>query len=132
MLEEIRPVLPLAEGHDNLREPQQAVPLALWKEILTPASMWTTLAINIHIPARGASMKTVQMTLDEDLVRSVDRVVKRIHTTRSAFTRDALRDALRKSNVSRLEQQHRKGYETHPVNKREFSVWEEEQAWGDE
>ena len=77
-------------------------------------------------------MKTVQMTLDEDLVRSVDRVVKRIHTTRSAFTRDALRDALRKSNVSRLEQQHRKGYEIHPVNKREFSVWEEEQAWGDE
>jgi len=77
-------------------------------------------------------MKTVQMTLDEDLVRSVDRVVKKIHTTRSAFTRDALRDALRKSNVSRLEQQHRKGYAIHPVNKREFSVWEEEQAWGDE
>jgi len=77
-------------------------------------------------------MKTVQMTLDEDLVRSVDRAVKKIHTTRSAFTRDALRDALRKFNVSRLEEQHRKGYEIHPVNKREFSVWEEEQAWGDE
>ena len=77
-------------------------------------------------------MKTVQMTLDEDLVRSVDRAVKRIHTTRSAFTRDALRDALRRSNISRLEQHHRKGYEIHPVNKREFSIWEEEQAWGDE
>ncbi len=77
-------------------------------------------------------MKTVQMTLDEDLLRSVDRVVKRSHTTRSAFTREALREALRKANLSRLEQQHRKGYEIHPVNKREFSVWEEEQAWGDE
>ena len=77
-------------------------------------------------------MKTVQMTLEEDLVRSVDRVAKKIHTTRSAFTRDALRDALRKFNVSRLENQHRKGYEIHPVNKKEFSVWEEEQAWGDE
>ena len=77
-------------------------------------------------------MKTVQMTLDEDLVRSVDRVVKRIRTTRSAFTRDALRDALKKADVSLLEQQHRKGYEIHPVNKQEFSVWEEEQAWGNE
>lgn len=77
-------------------------------------------------------MKTVQMTLDEDLVRSVDRVVKKSHTTRSAFTRNALREALRKSNVSRLEQQHRKGYEIHPVNKKELSAWEEEQAWGDE
>lgn len=46
-------------------------------------------------------MKTVQMTLDEDLVRSVDRVVKKIHTTRSAFTRDALRDALRRFSVAR-------------------------------
>jgi len=77
-------------------------------------------------------MKTVQMTLDEDLLRSVDRVVKKMHTTRSAFTRDALRDALARLNVVRLEQQHRKGYEIHPVNKAEFSVWEDEQEWGDE
>ena len=77
-------------------------------------------------------MKTVQMTLDENLVRSVDRIVKKIHTTRSAFTRDALRDALTKFSVARLERQHRKGYEIHPVNKAEFSVWEDEQEWGDE
>ncbi|MFC1499025.1 ribbon-helix-helix domain-containing protein [Verrucomicrobiota bacterium] len=77
-------------------------------------------------------MRTVQMTLDENLVRSVDRVVKKIHTTRSAFTRDALRNALANFNVARLEQQHKKGYEILPVNKAEFSVWESEQAWGDE
>lgn len=77
-------------------------------------------------------MKTVQMTLDEDLVRAVDRVVKKIHTTRSAFTRDALREALTKVNIARLERQHRKGYEIHPFSKAEFSVWENEQAWGDE
>ena len=28
------------------------------------------------------------MTLDESLVQSVDRVVKKMHTTRSAFARD--------------------------------------------
>jgi metal-responsive CopG/Arc/MetJ family transcriptional regulator len=77
-------------------------------------------------------MRTVQMTLDEDLVRSVDRVVKKTHTTRSAFTRDALRAALEQFSVSNLERQHQKGYEAHPVDKTEFSVWENEQAWGDE
>jgi metal-responsive CopG/Arc/MetJ family transcriptional regulator len=77
-------------------------------------------------------MRTVQMTLDDNLVQSVDRVVKKIHTTRSAFTRDALRDALARFNVARLEKQHRKGYEVYPVNKAEFSIWADEQTWGDE
>ncbi len=77
-------------------------------------------------------MRTVQMTLDENLVRSVDRVVKKTRTTRSAFTRDALRASLARFNIAQLERQQQKGYETQPVNKAEFSVWEDEQAWGDE
>ena len=77
-------------------------------------------------------MRTVQMTLDDELVRLVDRVAKKLRTTRSAFARDALRDALMKVAVSRLEQQHRQGYKLHPVDKTEFGVWEDEQAWGDE
>jgi metal-responsive CopG/Arc/MetJ family transcriptional regulator len=77
-------------------------------------------------------MRTVQMTLDENLVRSVDRVVKKTHTTRSAFTRDALRASLAQFKISELERQHQKGYEMQPVNKAEFSVWEDEQAWGGE
>lgn len=76
-------------------------------------------------------MKTVQMTLDEKLVQSVDHAVKELRTTRSAFTRDALRDALKKWSVAKLEREHRKGYETHPVDQTEFSAWEDEQEWGD-
>ena len=72
------------------------------------------------------------MTLDDDLVESVDNIVKELKTTRSAFTRKALRDAIHRFNISRLEETHRKGYELHPVKAEEFSVWEEEQAWGDE
>jgi len=77
-------------------------------------------------------MKTVQMTLDEDLVKAVDRVSKQLNTTRSAFTRQALRDALDRYRVEQLERKHRRGYERHPVKPDEFSVWESEQAWGDE
>lgn len=77
-------------------------------------------------------MKTVQMTLDEDLVKAVDRVSKQLHTTRSAFTRKALREALARYNIEQLEHKHRQGYERHPASTEEFSVWETEQVWGDE
>ena len=75
-------------------------------------------------------MRTIQMTLDEDLVRAVDRVVKRLNTTRSAFTRTALRDAIANLQTRKLEAAHRRGYENKPPGQDEFSIWEDEQAWG--
>ena len=71
------------------------------------------------------------MTLEEELLEAVDRLAKRLKTTRSAFTREALREALHKHNIARLEQKHRAGYENIPVEAGEFDVWEDEQAWGD-
>jgi len=77
-------------------------------------------------------MRTIQMTLDDDLVIAVDRVSKELQTSRSAFARKALRDALTRYNLEQLERKHRRGYELHPVAADEFSVWETEQVWGDE
>ena len=77
-------------------------------------------------------MRTIQMTLDDDLVKKVDAIANELQTTRSAFTRDALREAVQQYNIRRLELKHRKGYAVHPVNEEEFSVWEKEQNWGDE
>jgi len=77
-------------------------------------------------------MRTVQMTLDEDLVKKVDAIAKELQTTRSAFARNALRKAVKHYNIRRLELKHRQGYAVQPVNKEEFSVWEKEQNWGDE
>ena len=77
-------------------------------------------------------MRTVQMTLDDRLVQSVDKVVKEMHTTRSAFARDALQQAVAKVRTSRLEEKHRQGYLRKPTNAAEFAVWEKEQKWGDE
>ena len=48
-------------------------------------------------------MRTVQMTLDEELVVEIDKEIKRLRTTRSAFTRDALRAALRRLREKELE-----------------------------
>lgn len=71
------------------------------------------------------------MTLDNELVETVDRVVKRLKTTRSAFARKALSDAVKRVNIDQLEKKHKKGCEKKPTDKLEFGVWEPEQEWGD-
>jgi metal-responsive CopG/Arc/MetJ family transcriptional regulator len=77
-------------------------------------------------------MKAIQVTLEEDLVAAVDRLARKLKTTRSAFARDALRDASAKYRVKELEEKHCQGYQTHPAESQEFGVWESQQRWGDE
>jgi metal-responsive CopG/Arc/MetJ family transcriptional regulator len=92
--------------------------------------MWIRIAIESPILVReGHDVKTVQMTLDESLVREVDRAVKRLGTTRSAFARTALREALRRIRILDLERRHREGYARSPVTRQELAVWEGEQVW---
>ena len=76
-------------------------------------------------------MKTVQMTLNEDLVTKVDKVAKKLGTTRSAFTRDALRTALNNIWEKEMERKHQEGYIRKPIKHGEFSDWETEQVWVD-
>ena len=68
-------------------------------------------------------MKTVQMTLEPELIARVDRAARRLKTTRSGFTRQALRDAAQK------EERHKRGYAAKPVKRGEFDVWPDEQVW---
>ena len=78
-------------------------------------------------------MQSVQITLDDDLVKAIDSAAKKLQITRSDFAGEALRKALNQnlSNLA-LEQKHRQGYKNNPVGKDEFSVWENEQVWGNE
>ena len=76
-------------------------------------------------------MRTIQMTLDDELVKTVDRVVREKRTTRSAFTRDALRWAIQRNAIRSMEQKHRQGYSRKRVARGEFNVWAAEQRWGD-
>ena len=76
-------------------------------------------------------MKTIQMTLDDTLVKAVDSAAKKLGTTRSAFTQEALRAALKATRVKELESKQREGYKRKPVKRGEFSAWESQQVWGD-
>jgi metal-responsive CopG/Arc/MetJ family transcriptional regulator len=76
-------------------------------------------------------MKIVQMTLEENLIAEVDATVRKLGTTRSAFTREALRAAMERLKEQELERRQREGYRKKPVRKGEFSKWESQQAWGE-
>jgi len=76
-------------------------------------------------------MKTVQMTLEPELVAQVDKAARRLGLTRSAFARRALADALDRLHERALEQRHREGYRRKPVRRGEFDVWRREQVWPD-
>lgn len=75
------------------------------------------------------AMKTVQMTLEPDLVARVDRAAKRLGLTRSAFARRALTHALQALQERELERRHRQGYDRKPVRRGECDAWTPEQAW---
>lgn len=77
-------------------------------------------------------MKTIQMTIDEELLDEVDHTVESLKMTRSAFIRLALEQALRQYHVRRLEERDEAGYKTLPASTSEADEWANEQAWGDE
>jgi len=76
-------------------------------------------------------MKTIQMTIDDELLAEVDQITATLQTTRSAFIRSALQLALRQYTTLEKERQHAQGYARYPVTPGEFDVWDAEQSWGD-
>ncbi|MDE0269990.1 MAG: ribbon-helix-helix domain-containing protein [Gammaproteobacteria bacterium] len=76
-------------------------------------------------------MKTIQMTMEDDLLARVDARVKALGLTRSAFARDAFREALRRFDELELEQRQIAGYRKTPPNPTEFDIPESDHAWGD-
>ena len=76
------------------------------------------------------SMKTIQMTIDEQLLKLVDKLSRDRHTTRSAFIRDALQAEIRRERIREGEMRHAQGYARKPVAPNEFDLWFGEQDWG--
>jgi metal-responsive CopG/Arc/MetJ family transcriptional regulator len=91
--------------------------------------MCIVVNINMWIIVYGRKMKTIQMTLDEELLREVDKVTKKLKTTRSEFIRRALHKFLDELSTKDLEKLHCEGYKKYPVKQNEFDIWENEQSW---
>jgi metal-responsive CopG/Arc/MetJ family transcriptional regulator len=75
-------------------------------------------------------MKTIQMTIDDGLLRLVDQMSAARKTTRSAFIRAALEAEIRRQQIRDEEIRHADGYLRNPVVPGEFDAWLDEQDWG--
>ena len=83
----------------------------------------------MNIEAR--MLKTIQITLPDDLLAKIDRTVAELDTSRSGFARQAFEDALFRLWVEKTERQHAEAYARQPENPDEMTLWESVQDWGD-
>lgn len=77
-------------------------------------------------------MQTVQIVLDEPLLRATDDAARRVKLNRSALVREALRDYLGKLRVAELERRDRQGFERLPDTGDDLDAWERAAAWPDD
>jgi metal-responsive CopG/Arc/MetJ family transcriptional regulator len=76
-------------------------------------------------------LKTIQITLPQELLSEIDRTVTELDTNRSAFARKAFEDALFRARIEQMERQDAEGYALQPQDADEIALWESIQDWGD-
>ena len=74
-------------------------------------------------------MKNVQISIDQETLREVDRVAKPLGLKRSAVVRRALRDWLRRQAVDRFEQEWIAALTRKPDDEARADDWREAQGW---
>ena len=77
-------------------------------------------------------IKTIQITIPQELLARIDRTVTDLDTNRSAFARKAFEDALFRLRIEEMERQDAEGYALFPQDPDEFALWESAQDWGSE
>jgi metal-responsive CopG/Arc/MetJ family transcriptional regulator len=74
-------------------------------------------------------MQTIQVVIDEKLLKAADRVAQRTKRNRSELIREALREHLRILELRALEERDRQGYTAQRSNPEGSIDWEAEAAW---
>jgi metal-responsive CopG/Arc/MetJ family transcriptional regulator len=76
-------------------------------------------------------LRTIQITLSQELLSKIDQTVAELDTNRSAFARQAFEDALFRARIEQMERQHAEGYARQPQDPDEVALWESIQDWGE-
>lgn len=74
-------------------------------------------------------MPTIQIVMDEELLRAADGAARKHRMNRSALIRDALRNHLSRLAALELERRDREGYEARPDEAAEANRWEGVAEW---
>ena len=77
-------------------------------------------------------MQTIQVVLDEPLLKAADHAARQAKVNRSALVREALRSYLRLLEIRERERQDREGYERRPDAADGVDFWEQAASCPDE
>lgn len=75
-------------------------------------------------------MKNVQITVDDETLKAVDRAAKPLGLKRSEIVRQALREWLRRRAVEQFERQWISSLQNKPDDAGRAEAWTAVQAWG--
>ncbi len=79
-------------------------------------------------------MATIQVVIEQELLEQLDQEIAGVPKARSAFIRKAIRAELKRTEIARLEEQHRQSYADMPESEQELaenSAWEQIQDPGE-
>ena len=74
-------------------------------------------------------MKTIQITIDPELLHKIDNDEESIKIGRSAFLRKAVRYYLEQKKLRSISEQYRSGYRRESEINDDLTSWEDEQVW---
>jgi metal-responsive CopG/Arc/MetJ family transcriptional regulator len=74
-------------------------------------------------------METIQIVLENDLLKAADRAARKLKTNRSALFREALRAHLKRLELVEKEKRDREGYVRYPDSLDEPVVWDKVADW---
>ena len=77
-------------------------------------------------------MKPIQLLIDEELIRRLDREAKRLRANRSKLIRLAVERFLQEQQRQVLEEADRQGYLRRPQRPKDLEAWEAIQTWPEE
>lgn len=76
-------------------------------------------------------LKTIQITLPQQLLVKIDKAAAELKTSRSGFARRAFEDTLFDLRLAQMEQQDAEAYAHQPQDPSEIADWKDLQDWGD-
>jgi metal-responsive CopG/Arc/MetJ family transcriptional regulator len=74
-------------------------------------------------------MKTIQITIDQELLHLIDNDEESIKKGRSAFLRQAVRYYLEQKRLKSISEKYRSGYSQALEKDDDLNIWEDEQVW---
>jgi metal-responsive CopG/Arc/MetJ family transcriptional regulator len=77
-------------------------------------------------------MKNVQISFDENLLRTIDEFATTAQLTRSAVVREAVKTWIRHAEIKKFEAAWIQKLKENPENFRDSEAWSRVEKWGDE